>query len=536
MNQPLLTSAVQAHRGGNIAEAARLYGEVLRLDPRHFMALYGLGALHYQSGNIANAERLMAEAIRVNPSSTEAFFTRGCALQRLNRPTEALICFDHAIKLRPDAAEIYGNRGVVLMALNRHAEALDSLKAALALDPSNAASWNNRGCVLLNLARYDEAIPCFDNALAQQPRFVQALINRGSTQAALKRYAAAITDFERALSIDPEAPYVAGNLALHRLQSSDWRSYDKDKVRVAEGVRAGRRVVMPFVHLALSDSPAEQLQCASLWAAHELPVQVPALWRGESYRHDRIRVAYVSGDFHSHATAELMAGVFERHDRGHFETVAISFGRDDQSPMRARVSNSFDRFIDVKGKSDHDVALLMRQLEIDIAIDLKGYTKDNRAGIFAHRPCPVQASYLGYPGTMGARFIDYLIADPIVVPKEQRAFYAERIVDLPDSYQCNTARHFSAGPRSREAWGLPPDGFVFCCFNNSFKITPDIFAVWMRLLREIRGSVLWLLEDNPESVANLRREAETQGIGAARLVFAGRVALDDHLARHAHAD
>jgi tetratricopeptide (TPR) repeat protein len=327
VTQPLLTSAVQAHRAGNSAEAARLYGEVLRIDPRQFTALYGLGVLHYQAGNMQQAERLMADAARVNPSSSEAFFTRGCALQRLNRPTEALICFDHVIKLKPDAAEAYGNRGVVLMALNKHAEALDSLKTAIGLDASNAAHWNNRGCVLNNVARYDEAISCFDAALAQQPRFTQALINRGSAKAALKRYGAATADFEQVLSIDPHAPYVAGNLAHFRMQSSAWPHYERDKAAIAQGVRAGRRVVMPFIHLGLSDSPADQLRCASIWTAHELPVQVPPLWRGERYRHDRIRVAYVSADFHSHATAELMAGVWERHDRSNFETFAISFGR-----------------------------------------------------------------------------------------------------------------------------------------------------------------------------------------------------------------
>ena len=260
------------------------------------------------------------------------------------------------------------------------------------------------------------------------------------------------------------------------------------------------------------------------------------LWRGEIYRHDRIRIAYVSADFHSHATAALMAGVFEQHDRKTFETIAISFGRDDQTPMRARVSSAFDQFIDVRTKSNFEIASLMRRLEIDIAVDLKGYTRENRAGIFAYRPCPVQAAYLGYPGTMGAPFMDYLIADRIVAPEEHKQFYREHIVWLPDSYQCNTVKAVTADSRTRAHWGLPEQGFVFCCFNNSFKITPAIFTVWMRLLRAVRGSVLWLLEDNAESRANLRREAEARGIAADRLVFAERVPLEEHLARHRHAD
>jgi len=536
MSEPLLTSAVRAHRTGNLAEAARLYGEILRLEPRQFMALHGLGLLYYQSDRFEQSERLMAEAIRCNPTSSASFFMRGCALQQLNRPAEALICFDHALALRPEDAEAHGNRGLSLMALNRNAEALESLKTSLRLDGSNAALWNNCGCVLVNLGRPAEAISCFDDALARKPDFAQGLINRGSAQASLKHYAAAVADFERALQLDPGFPYAAGNLALYRLHSSDWRHFDEDKAVIQQGVRDGKRVVLPFVHLALSESPAEQLHCASIWTTNEAPARSAPLWRGESYRHDRIRVAYVSADLHSHATAALMAGVFEQHDRKAFEIIAMSFGRDDETAMRARVRSAFDQFIDVRSKSDFEIATLMRRLEIDIAVDLKGYTRENRAGIFAYRPCPVQAAYLGYPGTMGAPYMDYLIGDRIVTPEEHKPFYRERIVWLPDSYQCNTARALTADSRTRSHWGLPEQGFVFCCFNNSFKITPAMFTVWMRLLRAVRGSVLWLLEDNAESRANLRREAEARGIAADRLVFAVRVPLEEHLARHSHAD
>jgi predicted O-linked N-acetylglucosamine transferase (SPINDLY family) len=292
---------------------------------------------------------------------------------------------------------------------------------------------------------------------------------------------------------------------------------------------------MPFIYLAISNSPAEQMRCASRWAANELPARAP-LWRGEIYRHDKIRVAYVSADFHSHATAGLMVSVFEQHDRNQFETVAISFGRDDGSAMRARVSQAFDHFVDMRGKSDLDIARLLRRMEIDIAMDLKGYTRENRAGIFAHRPCPVQAAYLGYPGTMAAPFMDYLIADSVVVPDDHDQFYSERIIRLPQSYQCNSARPATSEPKTRAHWGLPDHGFVLCCFNNSFKIAPEIFSVWMRILRSVRGSALWLLEDNREAPVNLRREAEARGVAGNRLVFAPRVPLDEHLARHAHAD
>jgi predicted O-linked N-acetylglucosamine transferase (SPINDLY family) len=257
------------------------------------------------------------------------------------------------------------------------------------------------------------------------------------------------------------------------------------------------------------------------------------MWHGEAYAHDRIRIAYLSADFHSHATAALMAGVFESHDRTRFQTVAISFGPDDRSEMRARLMPAFERFVDVREKSDPEIATTLRQMEIDIAIDLKGYTQDSRPGILAHRPVPIQAGYLGFPGTMGADYIDYIIADAVVIPPEHESFYTEKVVRLPDTYQGNDSkRRIAERTPTRAEAGLPETGFVFCCFNNNFKILPDMFAIWMRLLACVEGSVLWLIEDNAAAARNLKREAVARGIAADRLVFAPRVNLDVHLARH----
>jgi len=536
MNDALLQSAVSAHQGGNLVEAARLYGEVLRANPRHFQAMYGMGFLHYQVGRFEEASRIIGDALRINPRSPEAFFARGCALQQLNRASEALVCFDSALALKPGFVEAQSNRGMALMALNRDEQALESIEVALALDPSNESAWNNRGCIFEKLGRHEDALLCFGKAIASQPSSVEALINCGSALASLKRYEEAAASFAKALAINPDHPYARGNLVLFRMHACDWRNFAQDKTEIAAALQAGKRAIYPFVNLALSDSMAEQLQCARILAANDAPASSSPLWRGETYRHDRIRVAYVSADFHAHATAALMAGVWENHDRSRFETVAISFGKDDGSEMRERVRRSFDRFIDVRERSDAEIASLMRQMEIDIAIDLKGYTLHHRSGIFAHRPAPVQASYLGYPGTMGAPYIDYIIADRIVIPPSHQPFYTEQIVYLPGSYQCNDTARPMAEPSTRRQAGLPEAGFVFCCFNNNFKIAPEIFAIWMRLLREIRGSVLWLLEDNPDSMRNLRREADERGVVPERLIFAPRVNASDHLARHRLAD
>jgi len=302
-------------------------------------------------------------------------------------------------------------------------------------------------------------------------------------------------------------------------------------------VNAGGRADSPFHFLAISESPASQLRCARTLVADECPPAPRPLWRGERYAHDRIRVAYVSADFHEHAVPRLMAGLLERHDRQRFEVTALSLGPDQRDAMRSRLVAAADRFLDVRDRDDRAVAALMRELEIDIAVDLQGYTRGCRPGIFAHRAVPVQVNWLGYPGTMGAGYMDYILADRHVVPPDRDAHYAEKVVRLPDCYQVNDADRRVAGDAPpRSALGLPEDGFVFCCFNNNYKIAPRVFDVWMRLLLAVDRSVLWLLEDNATAAANLRREAARRGVDAARIVFAPRARMEDHLARQRRAD
>jgi predicted O-linked N-acetylglucosamine transferase (SPINDLY family) len=298
-----------------------------------------------------------------------------------------------------------------------------------------------------------------------------------------------------------------------------------------------KSIISPFTLLGYSGDPSLQLQCARNYVADRVSSLSPTLWAGETWHHDKVRIAYLSADFHQHATAHLIAELFERHDRSRFEIIGVSFGVDDKSEMRKRLVAAFDQFHDVFRKSDEAVAKLIHDLQIDIAIDLKGYTQDFRFGILAYRPAPIQASYLGFPGTIGAEFIDYIIADRIVAPFEHQAFYTEKIIHLPDCYQVNdTKRKIAERTPTRQEAGLPEKGFVFCCFNNNWKITPDVFSVWMRLLHAIEGSVLWLLSDNKVAERNLRMEAQACGIDPARLVFASRLLLEDHLARHRVAD
>ena len=537
MSAFLLQNAQRLHQAGNLAEAARLYGEVLRLNPNQFEALYALGVLYYQSARFADAERLIADAIRVNPRAAEARYFRGCSLQRLTRDEDAIRDFDQALALKPGFTDAVMARGLARMTLNRYEEALEDFDAIIAADPKDAGAWNNRGCVLQGMNRNEEALAAFEQASALKPDFMQALISSGSVLAGLKRFEEAAANYEKALSLDPNLPFVRGNLAVYRLQCCDWRHLGSDRARIAADIKAGKPVIQPFHNLMLSHSMGEQLSCARNSIAFQWPKQSRALWRGESYAHEKLRVAYVSADFRDHAVARLVAGLFEHHDRSRFETTGVSLIADDGSAMRKRLRGAFDRFIDAERQSDEQVATLIRTMEIDIVVDLMGFTSGCRPGILAFRPAPVQVNFLGYPGTMSASYVDYIVADRFVIPDEHRAFYSEKIVTLPDAYQCNDRQRAIADTTpSRAGLGLPAAAFVYCCFNNSNKLTPEMFDIWMRLLQQVEGSVLWLLEDNAAASRNLRREATARGVAAERLVFAPRVKPADHLARHRAAD
>jgi predicted O-linked N-acetylglucosamine transferase (SPINDLY family) len=497
-----LKSAYGLHRAGQFAEAARLYGEIIRAEPRNGQALYLLGYLHYQRGEYGDAERLMGDALALNPNGIDVLYNRALALMKLRRAQEALALLDRLLALNPGIAE----------------------------------AWHARGMALTALARDEDAVSSYGKTLLIRSA-PETLNNRANALFGLKRFAEAAADYEAILTTDSKFPYARGSMAFSRLQSCDWRGLDEQRERISSELRAGGRVVQPGAMLAISASPEDQLRAAGIWAANEVPPSPNPLWRGEKYHHGRIRVAYLSADFHSHATATLIAGVFEHHDRNRFELHALSFGPDDGSAMRRRLLGAFDRFHDVRNANDREAAELLRRLEIDIAVDLKGYTQDSRPGILANRPAPVQAQYLGFPGTMGTKYIDYVIADATVVPAEHGIHYSEKLVTLPGSYQCNdNMRETAVHTPMRAELGLPETGFVFCCFNSSYKIMLEIFAIWMRLLTAVEGSVLWLLEDNPVAAETLRREAEARGVAPSRLVFARRVTLGEHLARHRLAD
>ena len=470
------------HELKRFEQALVSYERALALQPDYAEAFSNRGATLHELKQFAEALASYDRALALRPHHAEAFCNRGLTLHELKRFSEALASYDGALKLRPDFAEALSNRGLTLHELKRFEQALASYDRALKARPDYAEAFSNRGVTLHELKRFDEALASYDRALKLRSDYADALSNRGNTLKKLQSFEEALASYDRALAVAPDHAYAFGGIAVCVNRLCDWRRTTDVSDKVIAHVLERKSIISPFTLMGYSGDPSLQLQCARKYVADRVSSPSPTLCAGTTRHHDNVRIAYLSADFHQHAMASLMVELFERHDRSRFEIVGVSFGVDDKSDMRKRLVAAFDQFHDVCRMSDEAVAKLLHDLQIDIAIDLMGYTQDSRLGILACRPAPIQASYLGFPGTMGAEFIDYIIADKTVAPFEHQAFYTEKIVHLPDCYQVNdTKRKIAERTPTRQQAGLQDKGFIFCCFNNNWKITPDIFSVWMRL-------------------------------------------------------
>lgn len=519
---------------GRLEEAVAHYDQAVALAPDFIEALNNRGAALLKLQRLELALASFDEAIRLQPHYADPHINRAIALGKLQRSEQALAAFDRGIRLDPNRPEAYNNRGNLFLRQHRLRDALRDYDKALQLQPAFADAFLNRGNALKLLQRPEDAVASYDRAIALAPALVQAHGNRGTVLRTLKRPEEALTSLREALRLKPDYAVVYAELLDLEAHLCCWADRARDDALLAGA--SGDEAVSPFHMLHLTDDPRRQRDCARAWAAAKFGGIQPGDFRRGS-RGDKIRVGYFSADFHNHATMYLMARLFELHDRKSFEIHAFSYGRHSEDEMRSRLVNAVDEFHDVADRDDREVAKLAGEKAIDIAVDLKGYTEDARPGIFAYRPAPVQVSYLGYPGTMGADFFDYIIGDAVTIPPGSQDCYSEKIVHLPHSYQVNDdRRRISGDVISRADVGLPEDGFIFCCFNNNYKISPDEFDIWMRLLRKVDRSVLWLLRDTEIAADNLRREAQARDVDPARLVFADRVPLDHHLARHRCAD
>ena len=421
--------------------------------------------------------------------------------------------------------------------MRRFDRALADYDRATALNPADPERHYNRGNVLIRMGRGPEALAAYEQALALSPDFAAARQAHGSASFALGDYERAFLDYDAAFRLDPDRDYLEGYRLHAKMHICDWTALSEEMGDLVVHVREGKRATEPFMLLPVWSSAEDQLRCALTYAADRYPPNPSAVWKGEKYRHDKIRLAYMSGEFREQATSYLTADLFECHDRTAFTLYGIATGASDGSPMRKRLEKGFDVFVDMTAQSDYELAAFIHRSEIDILVNLNGYFGLDRTGVFAMRPAPVQVNYLGYPGTMGTPYMDYIVADSHVIPDNERAYYSEAVCYLPDTYQANDRKKPISGRIfSRAECALPEAGVVFCCFNNNHKLLPELFDVWMRLLARVDGSVLWLLEGNAAVRRNLMAESEKRGISSERLVFAPMLPLSDHLARERLAD
>ena len=508
----------------------------LRSTPRSVYLLYISATALFKLRRLPESLQRFDRLLVIQPDHLVAINERGSVLAEMKEYEKALTAFRKALGFDPKFADAHLNIGNLFGELGRNEEAKSSLEKALALNPRLARAWSGLGIIVHKSKLFDEALAAFEKALALDPHLAEAWLGRGNVFWNLKQYDNALTAYDRALSLSPDLKHATGGRLHAKMHLCDWAEIEGEIQHILSAVRDRKAVSEPFNLLSIPSSSADQLQCARTFVADQ--VSFPALWHGEMYSHDRIRVAYLSADFRNHAVAYLVTGLFEHHDKSRFEITGISFGPAEDSTLRRRLESAFEHFIDAKDKTDEDIANLIRHHEIDIAVDLMGHTQNSRLGILARRPAPIQVQYIGYAGTLGTDFIDYILADSTVVPEEHRPFFTEQVVWLPDSYLVSDDRRaISPHTPTRHECGLPEDAFVFCSFNNSYKITPVIFELWMRVLRATPKSVLWLSQANAIATANLRREVERHGVSPQQLIFAPKVSDNaDHLARQCQAD
>jgi protein O-GlcNAc transferase len=555
--------AFRLHEQGKLREAFLRYDAILKAVPGHAPALHYSGVVLYQSGNVVAAIERIRASIAIDPDLGEPWSNLAIALKALGHDEAALNGFREAARRAPGDAKILANLAGSLLTAGQHAEAEATARQLLALEANHATAWSILSLALQPQGRMLEALDAatratglaperdhhavlkaqielgigapekarqtLDKALARHPmsaalRFELA----GLLEFRLAEPEAAAAAYEQVLRIEPQHGAALSQLTFLRARLADWRDRDALVKRYRAGVAAELPALSPFALLSLPSTRGEQRQCAQTWIKSLVGPQAAAQRR--VLAPGRLRIGYLSADFHSHATAFLAAGLFE--------VIAYSTGRDDRSPMRARLVRAFDRFVDVSSRDPRAVAELIRQDAIDILIDLKGHTEGATPMVLAQRPAPILVHYLGYPGTLGSGLVDYLIGDSIVTPPAHAGDYAETLAVIPGSYQVNDRERPIGATPSRDALGLPATGFVFCSFNQTYKNNPQVFDAWMAILQAVPDAVLWLLvraEGDP-AIANLRRETQARGVAPERLIFARHRPNPDYLALYRHAD
>jgi protein O-GlcNAc transferase len=521
---------------GRLAEAEKGFRKAIALNPNDANSYNNFGIALKNQGKVDEAILAYQRTLELNPTHSAVYYNLGLALEFQSKQAKAILAYQRAIEINPTLAEAHSNIGNILANQGKQDEAILAYQRAIEINPTLAEASNNIGNILAQQYKFNEALLAYQDAITFQSIFPEAYYNLGNTLRIQGRIKEAIFAYQRVLEQNSNHAKSEANI-LHQKQHICDFTVSLQLYEASARLGISTADVSPFLALTWADAPQHHIMRAisrSLAKYKQPPIPLPAR---PKKRPERLKIGYLSADFHDHATMYLMSGLLRQHDRTSIETYAYSYGRSKSGDWRKRAENDVDHFFDVTDHSDRQVVDLVRSHALDIAIDLKGYTQHTRSQVFQYRLAPLQINYLGYPGTMGASFIDYIIADPVVIPAEQRQYYSENVIYLPHSYQPNdNERPIVSTSTTRSDVDLPEYAFVFCCFNNSYKISPTEFDIWMRLLKKVNDSVLWLLRSNEWAEINLRKEAAARGVDPSRLVFAPKLPPSEHLARHRHAD
>ncbi len=526
--------AINFFDNGNLNESKKLCLKILKEEPKNFDILHLLGIISFKLEDYKNSADLIAKAVTINPKDAEAYNNQALVLKKINKLEDAIESLNQAIKIKPDFIQAYNRRGHLLVELNQLDDALENFNKAIEINPNFAEAYNNRGNILNKLNRHTESIESYDKAISINPNFAEAYNNRGGVQKDLKLYEAAHESYEKAIKIKPNLDFLLGSLIYTKLHLCNWKSFDENLKKIEENIIKGNKSLTPFSSLLLLNSPSLQKKAAEIYFKAKYISKDALKSFDERPENNKIRVGYYSADFRKHVMSDLLIHLFKCHDKSKFELIGFSFIPGKPDLMHNEIKKNFDQFFDVSLKTDKEIAQISKDMNIDIAVDLMGFTTHNRMGIFKESCAPIKINFLGYPGTLGSNHHDYIIADKTLIPKKNQKDYSEKIVYLPDSYKLDhSARKVSNKIFTKQEMGLPKKSFVFCCFNNNFKITPNVFNTWMNTLKSVNNSVLWLMikKNNPTVKNHLKKEALKKGIESDRLIFASRMSLPDHLAR-----
>jgi len=566
-----LVRAFDLLKKNDFINAKVIYENILSVDKKNFDALFFLAIILINFKNYKKARDLLEQAVLIKPNFADAYNNIGICLEKLNDLDGAIKNYNLAINNRPNFAEAHNNIGVVFQKLRnfdqailqykkaityknlyldayvnlanlfketkQFEEAIKNYDLAINLNPKLAEVYNNKGNALKEIRKFEEAIKNYDLAINLNPNFAEAYFNTATALQDIKNFEKAVLYFEKALLLDKEIPFCKGYLLHAKMLCCNWSGLNELYKEIYNDVEKNRYSATPFGYQAICDDESNLQKCAQLYSSKRFPEIKNNLFSKKVSKNKKIKIGYLCGEFREQATSILMTEVWEKHNKEDFEIIAFDSGWDDKSLRRNRIINAFDKFIEISKVSDLEAAKIIYKEQIDILINLNGFFGSGRPVVFSYRPAGIQINYLGFPGTIGSKYIDYILCDQTVVPPESKKFYNEKIIYLPDSYQANdTKRNISDKKFLREELSLPKESFVFCCFNNNYKITPNMFDVWARLLKKIDNSVLWLIDGNSEATENLKKEAKIRNIDVSRLIFAKRMKLEDHLARHKNAD